>query len=485
MEYHYPEYTVDLTPETLAVCRDVAQRLLADVGLKVGPAEFVAAISGHDGVSVSGDRVHLSRALTDRLFDEYTRENCERLAQPEPASGEDAWSLSCGGYSIMVLDMQTDEARPATRQDLRDLIRLVRSFGWGGAYPCTPQDVPPLMRALSCFKICWEESDNIRPFDYMDIRQTPFLFEMHRVMDQPFVINVNIPHAMTLAENDVAVFLQHYPAWKRNHAEIGFYSICDYPMLGVSKPITSTGSLACYLSQSFGTYMLFRLFDPEVMMLPRLSTGHPVDLHAMCWAFGSPRRHLYEYLDDHARAALCGLRRERYRPRTANMESSSCAVDARAGMEKTASALLAALQGARRFTGAGNLAVDDLFSGVQFGVDVEIFEYVKEAVQCFDPHPDLLTTDGLYEVLADVALGKAEFYSHMDTATRVRNLLPVSKRRPHEKLRTWMTHGRNMVDRVREECLERIRTQEPFVLAQDKRRELDKIYARAEAALAE
>jgi hypothetical protein len=84
-----------------------------------------------------------------------------------------------------------------------------------------------------------------------------------------------------------------------------------------------------------------------------------------------------------------------------------------------------------------------------------------------------------------VAEGREEFYSHPDTAAKVRKLLPVSPRRPSEKLRSWMMHEKNMKDLIREECLERIRNQPPYVLAEDKRKELGKIYARAETELAE
>jgi len=483
MRYDYPEYSVDITPETVSKCRDVAQRLLAEVGLRVDHERFVSAIRGHDGVRVEGDRVYLSRKLTDRYYEAYIARNRAACEERLGLSEEPEWRLSSDGFSISVIDIETDKVRPATSRDLRELIRLIHSFGMTGSYPCTPQDVPPLMRAPACFKICWEESDRIRPFDYLDVRQTPFLYEMHRVMGKPFVVNVNIPHAMTVSEQDIEVFLRYYPAWKRDRNAVSWYTICDYPMLGVSKPITSTGAVACYLSQSFGTHILFQLFDPEINMQPRLSAGIPVDLRQMCWAFGSPRAHLYAFLNSRVLPALCGLSPEVYAPRSGALHTSSCAVDVRAGMEKMATALVSAMQGARIFGGAGNLAVDDLFSGVQLVVDVEIFEYVKEVIESFDPHPDIVTTEGLYEVLHDVATGREEFYSHPDTAARVRELLPVSNRRPHEKLRAWMTHGRNMKDLIREECLERIRNQPRFELAEEKRKELEKIYLAAEREL--
>ena len=484
MRYNYPAYAVDLTPEIVAACRDAGQKLLEEVGLKVNHERFVDAIKEHDGVRADGQRVRIDRTLSDRYLDVFIEQNRKELEAAQPPSSDRPWSISCGGYSISVIDIETDEVRPATCRDLRDLIRLAHSLDVTGSYPCAPQDVPPLMRAPACFKICWEESDHIRPFDYLDVRQTPYLYEMHKVMGRPFTIVVNIPHPMTVSEHDIEVFLRYYPMWKRNPNEIAFYAICDYPMLGILKPITSTGSIASYLAQSFGTYILFKLFDPEVEMRPRLSAGSPVDLRNMCWAFGSPRTHLYAFLNARVLPALCGLRPDLYAPLSTVMHTSSCAVDVRAGMEKTATALVGAMQGARAFSGAGNLAVDDLFSGVQLVIDVEIFEYVKELIEAFDPHPDILATENLYEVLYDVGVGREEFYSHMDTATKVRNLLPVSKRRPHEKLRAWMMHKQNIKDRIREECLERIKNQTPFALAEDKRKELDKIYHAAEKELA-
>lgn len=481
-KYGYPKYDIDISIEKVAACRDIAQKLLANVGLKVNHEAFVKVIKKHRGVSVVDGRICLDRKLTDRYFDEYIDRKRVEL-QTAPSLDDSSWSLCCGGYSIAVIDIATDETRPATSQDLRDLIRLCHSFDISGDYPCAPQDVPPLMRSLACFKICWEESDRIRPFDYLDQRQTPFLYEMHQVMGKPFVVTINISEPFTILKQDVEIALHWYPKWKQNHNSVAWYPICDYSMLGITKPITSSGSIVSYLSQSFGTHILFRLYDSEWEIPPRLLAGMPVDLRNMCWAWGSPRQHLYDYMNACVLPSLCGITPEKYRP-TGFMASGSCVVDSRAGLEKSALAIIAAMQGARRFYGAGNLAVDDLFSGVQLALDVEIFEYVKEVIESFTPHSDIMSTDGVYDVIREVALGQEEFYSHIDTAKKVRNLLPVSKRRPAEKLRSWMMNKQNLKERLREECLDRIRTQEPFQLPEDKRRELEKIYKNANSKLA-
>jgi len=406
MRYDYPEYSVDITPETVSKCRDVAQRLLAEVGLRVDHERFVSAIRGHDGVRVEGDRVYLSRKLTDRYYEAYIARNRAACEERLGLSEEPEWRLSSDGFSISVIDIETDKVRPATSRDLRELIRLIHSFGMTGSYPCTPQDVPPLMRAPACFKICWEESDRIRPFDYLDVRQTPFLYEMHRVMGKPFVVNVNIPHAMTVSEQDIEVFLRYYPAWKRDRNAVSWYTICDYPMLGVSKPITSTGAVGDqHAAQAFGGD----------------TGGFEADVLGVRF---SPRASLR--LSQQSRFA----RAVRVEPGGVRASERGAAHEFVRGGRSSGhgedTALVSAMQGARIFGGAGNLAVDDLFSGVQLVVDVEIFEYVKEVIESFDPHPDIVTTEGLYEVLHDVATGREEFYSHPDTAARVRELLPVS-----------------------------------------------------------
>lgn len=477
---NYPQYNIDLTVEKMMACKDIAQQLLQDVGLKVRHEKFRDSIKKHQGVKIDNERIFLSRDLTDKIFNEYISRR--RVELQTKKKEDESWTLSCGGYSIMVIDIKTDQVRPAKVQDLRELIRLCNSLNISGSYPCTPQDVPPLMRALSCFKICWEESDKIRPFDYLDPRQVPFLYEMHRVMNKPLVINVNICEPFTVSEHDIDTVLQWYPKWKEDKSKISWYSICDYAMLGILKPITSSGCITSYLSQSFGTYALFKLYDEEMELRPRLSAGMPVDLQNMNWSFGSPRQHLYDFMNDRVLPLLCGLDPEQYVP-GGFISTSSCSVDSRAGIEKMATMLIAAMQGARHFSGAGNLAVDDLFSGVGLLLDFEIFEYVKESIEAFTPSKEVVTTDGLYDVIRDVALGAEEFYSHPDTALKVRKLLPVSKRRPSEKLRSWMLHSKHLNDRLREECLECIRNQPPFELASDQKKELNKIYEKAQQAL--
>lgn len=504
LNYSYPIYKVDLTTKMLDQCCQLGVRLLKEVGLAVRHKKFLDALRKKEGVRIEGERVYFEEALVRRNIERFVAEQRRRLKEKEEISSAprsvdvweaglspqekeetlaEEWTIRGGGFSMAVIDVETDEVRPATCQDLRDLIRLVASYGIEGNYPVIPQDVPPIMQAIAVFKIAWETSDKIRCLDYMDKRQTRPIYEMHKVIEKPFTLFLTVESPMTLSENDLDIFLDFYPDWKR-YRDIEFL-ILDYPMLGISKPITLTGSIAQYIAEEFGVYTLLNLFDPEIEVPVAIPGGRPTDLRNTCWAWGHPRQHLFAFLNARILPNLCEVEAARYRRDGTLLETSSCAVDEQAGLEKMATAMVAALQGARNFGGLGNLCVDDLFSGVQFVIDVEIVDYVREVVEAFNPHPDIVSMDGVFEMLRDVSLGREHFLAHRDTVAKFRNILPSSDLLRREKLRSWLGHKKLLKDRAREECLKRIGNQPPFSLPAEKQKALDEIYKKAEAELVE
>jgi trimethylamine:corrinoid methyltransferase-like protein len=455
---------------------------------------FLDEIRGKGGIRVDGERAYVEEAVTRRNIERFVSQQRADLGVDQAGpmdvweagagrKGEDreadaGWTMRGGGFSMAVIDVETDEVRDATCQDLRDLIRLVDSYGIEANYPVIPQDVPPLMQAIAVFKTAWETNPNIRCGDYMDGRQTRHIYEMHKVMGKPFALYLNVDRPMSLSANDLDIFLDFYPDWKQ-HRDIDL-TILDYPMLGISKPVTLTGSIAQYIAEEFGVYALMNAFDPEIEVPLGIPGGVPTDFRNVCWAWGHPRRHLFDFLNHRILPALCDIEADRYVRDAVLLESSSSSVDQQAGLEKMGIAMTAALQGVRAFGGLGSLCVDDLFSGVQFVIDVEIVNYVREAMEAFDPHPDILNTEGMFDMLRDVNTGKDHFISHPDTVARFRNILPSSDLLQREKLRSWLGHKQLLKDRAREECLSRIEEQKPFALPDDKQRALDKIYRDAE-----
>jgi len=501
MRIPYPEYTPRITPEMMAEVRAIAVRLLDEVGLVVEHERFLDHVRDKPGLRFAGKRVHFDPVLSNEYLDRYVsglrqsllsgQATATAASQGEelalgagsgtnPPTRED-WTLAIAGYSMAILDPRTDEIRDATCDDLRDCIKLARSFDIGGMYPLMPQDVSPLMRTLACFKVCWESADNIGPYDYQQPEQIPFLYEMHRIMSQPMDIMFTVPTAMTLDAKDLDIFLSVYPLWKE-HRDFN-WRILDYGMVGIMKPCSAIGCATMQLAESLAVHMLLNLFDAEIEAPLIMSTGQPTDMRHACWAFGSPRTHAFSYLSAWLAPALCGLEPTEYSRSGVLLETSSPQVDEQAALEKMACGLLGAMQGARHFGYAGVLCVDDVFSPTQFVIDVEMVAYLKELMEAFDPHPDILGMDGLYEECREVGLGLDTFLPHPNTVRRFRNVMPSSDRIVREKLRSWLQHGRTLKDRARDEALQRIAECPEFVFDEGKQRELDRIYAEAEKVL--
>lgn len=484
LKYAYPTYGIEITPAMLQEGQEIAFRLLSEVGIRLRHEKFRNSLKGKEGVCINGDRICFDRKLTQRKLEKALARKKEQLLAQTKTSvcGADKWQVSTGGFSMMVIDPQTDQLRLATCQDLRDLIKVMDSYGIGGSYPVMPQDLPAIMQAVACFKICWETSDKVRPYDYQNIKQTDYIYEMHQVIGKTFTITLNVTQTMTLSEEDTDIFLKFYPKWKAG-ADIN-YQICDYPMLGVSKPISATGCVTQYLAESLGVYTLFNLFDPDLEMPFNVQAGRPVDLRSICWAFGHPRWHLFEFLNERLPFALCDLESEKYICNSILLASNSCSVDSQAALEKMACGLVAALQGCRSFSYAGSLAVDDLFSGVQLVIDTEIFNYIREVVESFNPSPDLVSMDGLYQLLKEVSLDQDQFISHPDTAAKFRNIIPVSNLIYREKAKEWLKHKKTLKERASEEYFRRLSEhKQTFHLPPEKQKAMDDIYRRAEAHL--
>lgn len=487
--YNYPFYKIDITSKMVEECCDIAIKLLQEVGIVIRHEKFLNSIKGKEGIKISGERVYLDKKLVEKRIEKFISDNRKRLLEikgnPKDKSIKDTkWIITSGAFSMCVIDIETEKIRDATCQDLRELIKLKDSYGISGYYTVMPQDLPAIMQAIACYKICWETSDKTEPYDYHQPEQTKYIYEMCKVMEKPFPVVLNISQVMTISEHDIEVFLNYYPDWKKDKKCIAFAGIADYPMLGVTKPITSTGCIAMTLTHGLGFNILFNLFDDELEIPFGMAGGLPVDLKHTCWAYGHPRSHLYLYINSIIIPKLCGVEMDNYTPYIARLASSSCSIDEQSALEKMGVAMVAALQGSKHFISLGNLCVDDLFSGVQFVIDVEIVNYIKEVIESFNPHSDIISMDGIYEMLKDVCLGKEEFLSHPDTVTKFRNILPSSDLLHREKLRSWLSYKKTLKDRAKEECLRRIReTKQGFHLPDEKQKALDKIYKRAEEKL--
>lgn len=476
----YPQYTIELPRGIIEQCTSIAAKTLSEVGMEITHNGFLDKIKDNKAIKINGQRVCFDHGLVKQYIDKFIAEQSENLQKKAQSKQiEKPWNVYTAGFSMMIIDLETEQLREAASEDLRNMIKLANSCGISGSYMVMPQDVEPILQALNCFKICFESSDNIRPYDYQQPEQLPFLYDMHQVVGRKMDIVITIPSTMCIDPKDIDIFMQYYPTWKQNKNDIAF-RVLDYPMTAITKPLSVCGCAAMCFAETLGTHILFNLFDPEIELAVSIHGGRPTDLRNACWAFGAPQAHLFRFLDSLIIPNLCNCMPNTYFVNGGvHLETSSPAADEQAAMEKMGCGMLWAMQGARDFIYAGVLCVDDVYSGVQFIIDLEIVDYIRETIEAFDPHPDIISTEGLFEECRDVALGKDTFISSENTLKSFKNVIPSPNLIVREKVRSWMNHRKLIKDRAREIAIEKIRGWKPFSLPADKQKALDNIYSKA------
>jgi trimethylamine--corrinoid protein Co-methyltransferase len=148
--------------------------------------------------------------------------------------------------------------------------------------------------------------------------------------------------------------------------------------------------------------------------------------------------------------------------------------DAQAAAEKSAHTLAAALAGARIFTCAGLLAVDEIFSAEQLVIDNEIVRYVGRVCQGYELSEDTLAADIISEV------GPAgNFLRHRSTRDHHRHVTWDPDLFTHTSLSQWQGSGSPvLVDQAREIARRAIAAHD-YELPAETRRDLNAIYDRA------
>ncbi|NQU76279.1 MAG: trimethylamine methyltransferase family protein, partial [Planctomycetes bacterium] len=478
----YPQYSVDLDAATMDTIAGVAIKLLTEVGLIVSHEPFMARMQWKTGLVMRGERVCFERALVKESLAAWRRtrrERYEKAAKQDAAASKREWKVLSGGFSMDVIDIDTDAVRPATCKDLAELTRLADSYDMGGPNIVQPQDVRPIMRDMAACRGSFENGRNFITSCHSASSQTPYLVDMFKVAGQTFPALMITAPPMRVAPESLEELL-YLVDHRWDDIEAGHVRLepMIYNAPGVSGPITVSGCKGLAFTEGLGMHILLKLFDERINLPIGAGIWHPCDLRHANYAHGSPRAHLFRYLNHRWMPAMCGFVTDTYQTPNGSLSTSSCQLDEQAGLEKMATALMSALQGARTFSGAGNLCVDDLFSAVQLVLDVELVEYIRELVESFDPAPEITSMDGMYDAIVGVVNGKDMFMSHETTVRMFRDFMPSSNILHREKLRSWQSHGKTARDHAREVARERIRTHE-FRLNDDQLKELARLYEKA------
>jgi len=202
----------------------------------------------------------------------------------------------------------------------------------------------------------------------------------------------------------------------------------------------------------------------------------PFDPRAMTLGLGSPEELLFQWASEEVNAFYRG---HELGPPAGALHTQAKLPGLQAAAERMSQLLSGALFGARLFGGAGRLSLDEVFSAEQLVIDCELRDHVQRLIAGIDGDCDAAAC------AAEVEAGLEDGFLGLETTARAYRtsywLPTIFERR---SVAEWLaTKGADLSLRAKEIVRESIR-QHRYELEPELRRELERIYARAQRELA-
>ncbi|KKR03972.1 MAG: hypothetical protein UT30_C0015G0008 [Candidatus Uhrbacteria bacterium GW2011_GWF2_39_13] len=455
---------------------DTSVKLLSELGVKAAHHGFLSRISKGDGFSVKGERVFFDGKYLRKLIEERRG---QALARPEEQNGfvpSKEFSMAIGGYSFNTIDA-TGKQRPSTLSDLIELTKLGEVCKCSGPNPVFPQDIPMPMRDLAGYRYCFEYSSKIYGrFHFTNIKQGEYAYRITKAAGLKFNAHVCFQDALTINPEDLDKLLYFLD---KNDKDV-LPSCIAYHLPGITGPITPMGCNVLAYAENLAARIIFKHLRPDVDITHLPGSAGPANLKNLCWALGSSPSYTYY--------SMASLFRTMFNeeimqfPSAVPLMTGSAAIDAQAITEKACMALAGALGGAKSFSNLGNLACDDINSVEQFVIDLDIIEFVKNHISSIGMLDDMLSLGSAYDTIKANVVDRIDFLMTDETLGDFKKFIKEEYLFDYKKAQQWEKESRNLICRASERARDLIRKHD-YVCDQDRLKEIDNIYRKAEKEL--
>ncbi len=452
-----------LSADKLDRIHSAAVELAETVGLLVDHDGLLSKLVGREGVRIKGNRVHFRG--------DHIQAALDAMRFP-PSPPPDEFAIIGGAYIISVQDIETGQIRQATQSDLINLTRLGQQLRLYGSPPVRPLDLPEPLQEIAMYKAAWEYSDR-RPYLLFDttpmstVHSAEIIYEMAQAIGKPFAVGMYLISPFTCPVEGlkvIAAFLdRQVPMW-----------VGTMPIAGLSAPIFLLSAHVQALAELMAGIALLHTLSgggADIYCTPIDSVrAHPFDMRYASFVYGSP--------EDLIGTLLQAQINQRYgMPLVAkSLLTTAREPDEQAAAEKCAHTLAAALVGARIFTNAGFLAVDEYISPAQTVIDHEIVQYVRRVVGGLPTDEDAMAVTAIREV----SLGNRNFLEHETTLQHFRESNWDPSLFTHIGLKsTLSSRTPSLWERARSVAKEHIAAAD-YVLPEPDRAILNRIYRREE-----
>lgn len=436
--------------------------LIENVGIKVPHEGILGLLAGREGVKIEKDVVKFRPELVEKAI--------EAMRYPENTIKAD-YLINGGAYELNIIDIDTGKMRSPVTRDLIEMVKLMDSYGMYGSAPVRPADIwPNELQEIAMYRYCWENSLRIanscfEANEKSSLKVAEYVYDMSQAAVKEFSLGfwIKSPFRIDFTELDIIYhFLDRkVPLWA-----------ATMPIAGATAPIYLMGAYVQSMAELFSGLTLLSLINTSATPPACLSIdsirAYPFDFKYVSFVYGSP--------EDIIGTLLQVQLNKRYGiPIVAkSLLTASNDIDVQMGAEIMAHTLAAALAGARIFTGAGFLSIDEVFAAEKVVLDYEIVHYARNTVEGFRFSDAYLST----KIIKEVGIG-GEFMSHDSTLADFRDANWEPQVFEHIMLRKWREIGEpELRDKCRRIVRERITAHE-YRLPDEVRRQLERIYRRA------
>ena len=437
-----------------------AGRILSETGVQCASPGARRLLASLKGCERKTDRVTFSTALVEEQLDLIRRSSRPPAPQHTLVQGS-CWTC------LNIADVGEGRVRPGTIQDLSRAVRLYEAMGIrGGGPPVMVSEVPVQHQDLLACKICIEHSESFgMPTGMLKDAEIPIFVDLFQAAGRGPVPVL----AMTIVsplryDHMVLDFCMQHGA----NPGLCLHPTAGMPCMGSTSPVQLPAALILTLAEALAASFFVRAWRGEIW-LPHLRSD-PFDFRYANYVVGSSpyalldaaTRRLFEYLTG-------------YRSQGGALLSLARWPDAQAVHDHVLSATLQALQGARHFSGSGQLSHDEVFSPEILVIDRDILRSVESLVRGLTWDGDL---DRALEALRE-GIGMGQFLEHKSTLENFRRLVVEEDLFHGMNLGQWRNAGaRSLIEEARI-LADRLVSEREFSLPEGTAKELDRIYRQA------
>jgi trimethylamine--corrinoid protein Co-methyltransferase len=448
-----------------------ALELVKKVGLKVPHDGIRQQVAGFDGVWIRDETVFFSADLVEkaRAAQDYSDWPSE-LGPENP-------NVVAGAYAKNVLDPETNQIRPALSKDLIECTKLCDAYGFYGP-PCVkPNDVPLQLQRILMYKISYEYSQ-LHAHGILDVagwlnsHDARFGKEMCDAAGKDFRLDLWLVSPFLAPREGLDILYEF-------RDEAVDLNVATMPVTGTTSPINMIDSCVQSLAELFSGLTLVYLLNERKSRKGKIRCvvadnirAYPFDMRYGTFVYGSAEDCI---------GTLYQAQLNRYFgiPLVAkSLLTTGKGVDAHSAGEKAAHTMAAVLAGAYVFSNAGLLCVDEIYSVQQLLVDWEIVQFCSRVMRGYDFDEEL----GVLQEIEEVG-HSGTYLDHQSTVADFRRYLWDPAIFRHPALIQWQQNGCRKPEQIAWEIAKDKIQKHSYRADEDVRKQLQKIYERAQKQL--